>query len=141
MPKLVSYDYALVRVVPDLERGEFLNVGVILFAKLARVLATRTWLDEGRLETLARDRDPAVIREHLAALERIAAGGPEAGPIGSLSASQRFHWLVAPRSTMIQPSPVHSGLCEDPMAELDRLFDRLVRPEHPATDQQPPDDR
>jgi hypothetical protein len=127
VPELISYDYALVWVVPDLERGEFINVGVILFAKLARVLTTRTWLDESRLAAMAPDRDPAVISEHLAALERIAAGGPDAGPIGKLSASQRFHWLTAPRSTMIQTSPVHSGLCKDPGDELQRLFERLVR--------------
>ena len=128
MPELSSYDYAIVRVVPSLERGEFVNAGIILFAQSDRFLAARVELDEQRLAALAADRDAAEIREHLASVERICIGGDAAGPIGRLSASQRFHWLVAPRSTMIQMSPVHSGLCEDPAIELDRLFERLVSP-------------
>ena len=126
MPERSSYDYAIVRVVPDVERGEFLNVGVILFAKTARALLSRVHLDEERLSVLAPGVDPAPIREHLASIERIAVGGADAGPIGALSPSQRFHWLVSPRSTVIQVSPVHSGRCHDPAAELDRLFGRLV---------------
>ena len=127
MSALSSYDYAVIRVVPDLERGEFLNAGVILFAKTARALLSRTWLDEARLASLGDDLDAEVVRAHLASFERIAAGGADAGPIGGLSMSGRFHWLVSPRSTMIQVSPVHSGLCADPAAEIDRLFERLVR--------------
>ncbi len=128
MPELSSYDYAVVRVVPDVERGEFLNVGVILFAKTRHALIARVALDEERLAVLAPDRDADMIRAHLTSIEQIAAGRPDSGPIGQLSASQRFHWLVAPRSTMIQASPVHSGLCEDPEAELERIFERLVGP-------------
>ncbi len=128
-----SYDYAVVRVVPDLDRGEFLNVGVVLFAKTARALLSRTALDDDRLAQLAPGLASAPIREHLAAFERIAAGGDDAGPIGRLSPSQRFHWLVSPRSTMIQTSPVHSGLCLDPALELDRLFERLVATPAAAT--------
>lgn len=126
MPELSSYDYAVVRVVPDVERGEFLNAGVILFARTRSFLAARVALDEGRLAALAPTCDVTAIRAHLASLERIAAGATGSGPIGQLDPSQRFHWLVAPRSTVIQVSPVHSGLCEDPRQELDRLFERLV---------------
>jgi hypothetical protein len=126
VPELSSYDYAVVRVVPDLERGEFLNVGVILFSKTLRALVTKVRLDDARLASLAPDRDLELVRAHLSSIERVAAGGPDAGPLGHLSASQRFHWLVAPRSTMIQTSAMHSGLCSDAAAEADRLFDRLV---------------
>ena len=128
MPEQSSYDYAVVRVVPDLERGEFINAGIVLFAKVPGVLAARVWLDEDRLRALAPDRDAAMIRAHLESVERIASGGPDTGSIGQLSPSQRFHWLVAPRSTMIQMSPVHSGLCADAPEEMDRLFGRLVSP-------------
>ena len=127
MPERSSYDYAVVRVVPDLERGEFINVGVILFAKTARALLSRVELDDARLARLAPELDLDLVRAHLASVERIASGGADGGPIGSLSPSQRFHWLVSPRSTMIQTSPVHSGRCHDPQAELDRLFERLVQ--------------
>lgn len=125
MPEL-SYDYAVVRVVPDVERGEFVNAGVILFARVPGKLIAKVRLDEERLATLAPGLVSGEIRSHLASLERIAAGGPEGGSIGRLGPSERFHWLVAPRSTMIQVSPVHSGLCADPEAEAQRLFDRLV---------------
>lgn len=126
MPEPCSYDYAVIRVVPDVARGEFVNAGIILFAKSHGALLARITLDEERLTALAPDADVAVIRAHLAAIERICAGGAEAGPHGSLSPSERFHWLVAPRSTVIQVSPVHSGLCDEPEAEADRLLERLV---------------
>ena len=84
-------------------------------------------LDEARLRAIAPDADPATILPHLAAIERIAAGDPSAGPIAKLSIAERFHWLTAPSSTVIQPSEVHTGLCDDPEAELDHLFERLVR--------------
>ncbi len=127
MPELSSYDYAVVRVVPRVDREEFLNVGVILFARTRRTLLARVDLDEQRLAALAPGEDPAPMREHLASFVRIARGGPEAGPVGQLGQSERFHWLTAPRSTVIQVSAVHSGLCEEPGAELERLFERLVR--------------
>ncbi len=133
MPAPCSYDYAVIRVVPDVARGEFLNAGIILFAKTRSSLLARVWLDEARLAALAAAADVAAIRAHLASIERICAGGPEAGPHGSLSPSERFHWLVAPRSTVIQLSPVHSGLCDDPAAEADRLFERLVAPAKSST--------
>jgi hypothetical protein len=132
VPELSSYDYAVFRVVPDVERGEFLNAGVILFARTRGFLAARVALDEQRLTALLPTSDLAAVRAHLASLERIAAGAAGSGPIGQLSPSQRFHWLVAPRSTVIQVSPVHSGLCEDPRHELDRLFERLVGPNRSA---------
>jgi hypothetical protein len=128
VPERSAYDYAVVRVVPDLDRAEFINVGVILFAKTARALLTRVSLDPASLARLAPAADAALVRSHLDSLERIAAGDEDAGPIARLSPSQRFHWLVSPRSTMIQTSPVHSGLCDEPQAELDRLFERLVSP-------------
>ena len=125
MPEL-TYDYAVVRVVPRVEREEFLNAGIILFSKPAGVLEAKVALDEARLAALAPGEDPGPIREHLASVERIAEGGADAGPVGQLSQSQRFHWLTAPRSTVIQVSAVHAGLCEDPERELVRLFARLV---------------
>jgi len=121
-----TYDYAVVRVVPDVARGEFLNAGVVLFAKSHHALLSRIVLDEARLTALAPEADMAAIRAHLESIERICEGGEAAGPHAELSASQRFHWLTAPRSTVIQLSPVHSGLCDDPEAEADRLFARLV---------------
>ena len=127
MAEHCTYDYAVVRVVPDVARGEFLNAGIVLFAKSHHALLARISLDEERLAALAPDADVAMIRSHLDSIERICEGGEAAGPHASLSASQRFHWLTAPRSTVIQLSPVHSGICDDPEAEADRLFERLVR--------------
>lgn len=126
MAERCTYDYAVIRVVPDVARGEFLNAGVILFAKSHRALLSRVALDEDRLAALAPDTDVATIRSHLESIERICEGGQAAGPHASLTASERFHWLTSPRSTVIQLSPVHSGLCDDPAAEADRLFERLV---------------
>jgi Protein of unknown function (DUF3037) len=121
-----QFQYAIVRVMPSIERGEAFNAGVVLMSRPHRFLGARTALDEGRLAALAPDVDPAMVRPHLEMIERIARGDPAGGPIAALSKAQRFHWLVAPSSTIIQPSPVHTGLCEDPAAELDHLFERLV---------------
>lgn len=121
------FQYAIVRVVPRVERGECMNAGVVLLCRPTRFLAARVGLDEARLRALAPDVDPATIQEHLAAIERVAAGDPQAGPIARLGQGERFHWLVAPSSTVIQPSEVHTGLSDDPAAELDHLFERLVR--------------
>jgi hypothetical protein len=121
-----AFQYAIVRVLPRVERGESLNVGVVLLCRPRRYLAARIVLDEARLAAFAPDLDPATIRPHLAAIERIAAGDPEAGPIARLGQAERFHWLVSPSSTIIQPSEVHSGLCDDPAAELDHLVATLV---------------
>ena len=121
-----AFQYAIVRVLPRVERGECLNVGVVLLCRAQRYLGARIALDERRLAAFAPDLDPASIRPHLAAIERIAAGDPEAGPIARLGQAERFHWLVAPSSTIIQPSEVHTGLCDDPAAELDHLVAALV---------------
>ena len=121
------FQYAIVRVVPRVERGEYLNAGVVLLCRPRRFLAARVALDHGRLAALAPGVDPATIETHLAAIERIAAGDPSAGPIARLGQGERFHWLVAPSSTVIQPSEVHTGLCDDPAAELEHLMESLVR--------------
>ena len=121
-----AFQYAIVRVIPRIERGECLNAGVILLCRPRRFLAARTVLDEARLAALAPGLDPATIRPHLDAIVRIAAGDPAAGPIARLGTAERFHWLVAPSSTMIQPSEVHTGLCDDPAEELDHLVATLV---------------
>jgi len=122
-----QFQYAIVRVVPRIERGECFNAGVVLLCRPRRFLGSRTFLDEGRLRALAPDLDPELVRAHLAAIDRIVAGDASAGPIARLTKPERFHWLVAPSSTIIQPSEVHTGLCEDPAAELEHLFAALVR--------------
>jgi hypothetical protein len=121
-----TFQYAIVRVVPRVERGECLNVGVILLCRPRRFLGARIALDAARLAAFAPGLDPATIRPHLEAIERIAAGDREAGPIARLGVAERFHWLVAPSSTIIQPSEVHTGLCDDPAIELDHLVATLV---------------
>jgi hypothetical protein len=123
-----GFAYAVLRVVPHVERGELFNAGVVLFCRRRGFLAARVALDERRLAAIAPDVDPALVRDHLEALVRVAAGDPGAGSVARLPPSERFGWLVAPSSTMIQPSPVHTGLCGDPAAMLDRLFDELVAP-------------
>jgi Protein of unknown function (DUF3037) len=122
-----TYDYALIRVVPKVEREEFINVGVIVSCPAKEVLDARIELDEPRLLALDATLDIASIRAHLAAIPTICAGGEHAGPIGRLSQRERFHWLVAPRSTIIQTSPVHTGRCEDPRAVLEHLLETMVR--------------
>lgn len=121
-----QFQYAIIRVVPRVERGECLNAGVVMLCRPQRFLGAKVGLDEARLRALAPDADPATILPHLAAIERIASGDPSAGPIAGLTIAERFHWLVAPSSTVIQPSEVHTGLCEDPAVELDHLYERLV---------------
>jgi hypothetical protein len=126
MPAPASYDYAVVRVVPRVDREEFINAGVIVFAKACHFLAACVEVDEKRLLALAPAVDVDLVRRHLDAIPRICAGDEDAGPIARLSPSERFHWLVAPRSTMIQVSPVHGGICDDPAARLNDLFLQLV---------------
>lgn len=120
------FQYAIVRVVPRVERGECLNVGVVLFCRPRRFLGARIHLDERRLGAIAPGLDPGALRPHLDAIERVAAGDPTAGPIAALPKHERFHWLVAPASTIIQASEVHTGFCEDPAAELEHLVATLV---------------
>ena len=120
------FQYAIVRVVPRVERGECMNVGVVFFCRPRRYLAARIALDEARLAAFAPDLDAAEVRAHLDAMARIAAGEPGSGPVGRLEQSERFHWLVAPSSTVIQTSPVHTGLSEDPEETLARLLEKLV---------------
>ena len=120
------FSYAVIRLVPDIERGECVNVGVILFCRPLDFLGARTALDEARALAIAPEVDLDAARRHLAAIERIAAGDPDAGPIARLDTTARFHWLVAPASTIIQPSEVHTGICDDSQGCLDELFERLV---------------
>lgn len=121
-----TYDYAVIRVVPRIEREEFINAGVILSCQKLGFLGARIALDEARLLALAPDVDLELVRRHLAAIPAICAGHAEAGPIGALPARGRFHWLTARRSSIIQTSPVHTGRCGDPEATLDRLLTKLV---------------
>jgi hypothetical protein len=126
VPERESFQYAVVRVVPRVERGECLNVGVVLFSRRHGFLAARTGLDEAAVAAMAPGCDPTEVRPHLETLERVAAGDPAGGPIAALEPSERFHWLTAPSSTIVQTSPVHTGLTTDPAAELEHLFSRLV---------------
>ncbi|MFN8558770.1 MAG: DUF3037 domain-containing protein [Dehalococcoidia bacterium] len=120
------FQYAVLRVIPRVERGECFNAGVVLLCRPRRFLAARAGLDVALLRALSPETDAAAVRAHLDALVRIAAGDAAAGPIARLSPAERFHWLVAPSSTIIQPSPAHTGLCHDPRALLDHLFAALV---------------
>jgi len=128
------YDYAVFRVVPRVEREEFVNVGVIVSCPARNFLEARVELDEQRLTALDSTLDVESIRAHLATIPAICAGGEQAGPIGQLSKRERFHWLVAPRSTTIQTSPVHTGWCEDPNEVLEHLLNTMVRPARGVTD-------
>ena len=127
MHELKAFDYAVVRVVPRVERGEFINAGVIVSCAALGYLRAWVELDERRLSALDPAFDPATVRQHLEAIPRICEGGAAAGPIGLLPPRARFHWLVAPRSTVIQTSPVHTGLCADGDRMLAHLFDTMVR--------------
>lgn len=122
------YSYAIIRVVPRVERGECVNVGVMLFARSARFLDARIELDPQRVRALAPEADLAMIGRHLQVFLDLCAGRPEGGPVAALPPPERFHWLTAPRSTVIQTSPAHVGRCEDPARALDELLDRFVRP-------------
>jgi hypothetical protein len=121
-----QFQYAMLRVVPRVERGECLNAGVVLLCRPRRYIGARVHLDETRLLALAPGADAAAIRAHLDALEQIARGDPAGGSMARMAPAERFHWLVAPSSTIIQPSAVHTGLCDDPAAELEHLFRALI---------------
>ena len=120
------FEYALLRVVPRVEREEFINAAIVLYCKEANFLDARIHLDRDRLRALDPTADPETILNHLETARLVCAGGPEAGAIGSLPAGQRFGWLVAPRSTVVQASPVHTGFTSDPGEALDRLLGTMV---------------
>jgi hypothetical protein len=122
------FEYAVLRVVPRVERGEFINAGVVLYCRADRYLGARVRLDPVRLRALDPGVDLEAVRAHLEAVRSVCAGGPEGGSVGQLPLGERFGWLVAPRSTVVQPSPVHTGLTDDPEAELERLLSRMVLP-------------
>jgi hypothetical protein len=122
------FAYTVLRAVPRVERGEFINVGVVLFCREKRFLGARIGLDVGRLAALAPESDPTEIRTQLEAVVRVAEGGADAGPIARLSQSERFHWISSPHSTIVQRSEAHTGLTDDPAASLEHLFRTLVAP-------------
>jgi hypothetical protein len=126
-----AYDYALIRVVPHVERGECINAGVVVCCTARGFLKARIELDEARLLALDGSADIATVGAALQAFVRVCEGGAAAGALGALPLRARFDWLVAPRSTMIQTSPVHAGLCSDPEAAMERLLERMVRRPQP----------
>ena len=127
MPEPSTYDYAVIRVVPRVEREEFVNVGVIVSCPQRGFLDCRIELDEARLRALWPEVDVDLVRRHLASIPAICRGGEEAGPIGKLPARERFRWLIAARSTIIQASPAHTGRCTDPPALMEHLLATMVR--------------
>ena len=132
MPAQCTYDYAIIRVVPKVEREEFVNVGVIVSCPDKEFLAARIELDEQRLRAIDPKLDLQTIRAHLETIPAICSGGEQAGPIGRLPQRDRFYWLVAPRSTIIQISPVHTGTCSSPEAALRHLVARMVAATEPT---------
>ena len=127
MHDLRTYDYAIVRVVPRVERGEFINAGIILSCDIEGILQGRIELDEAALLALDSDVDLDLVRTSLAVIPVICQGGPAAGAIGKLTPRERFHWLVSPKSTIVQTSPVHTGQCGDLGGAMQHLMDRMIR--------------
>ncbi|HVF10359.1 MAG TPA: DUF3037 domain-containing protein [Abditibacteriaceae bacterium] len=127
MPELCTFEYCIIRVVPRVEREEFLNVGVLLSCATHEFLQARIEVDRDRLKAFSPALDFLAVEEYLRSIPLVCAGGAEAGPLGQLPQRARFHWLAAARSTIIQTSPIHSGLCECPHATLERLLDTMVR--------------
>ncbi len=126
-PSRSPFAYATVRVVPDIEREEFLNAGLILYSRVKSFLRAATWLDEAALGALHADSDVAGIRDQLRFIERVADGELTATPFGTMSQTERFHWLTTPRSTLVQPGPLHTGTSDNPEATFTHLFGLLVR--------------
>jgi hypothetical protein len=120
------FEYALLRVVPRVERGEFINAGVVLYCQDVKFLDARIHLDVERLCALDPTLDPDTVQAHLEVARRVCEGGPEAGAVGLLPPGQRFGWLVAPRSTVVQPSPVHTGFADDPGRAIEHLLQVMV---------------
>ena len=133
MRETCTYDYAVIRVVPRVEREEFVNAGIVLSCPARDFLEARVELDEARVAALDPTADFAVLREHLYVIPRICRGGAQAGPIGLLPARERFHWVTATRSTVIQCSAVHTGRCGEPQAVLDHLLTTRVHVRTPTT--------
>jgi hypothetical protein len=128
MPARNPFEYATIRVMPRIERGEFINVGVVLFCRTRRFLAAQIELDRERLTAFAPGIELAPLQEQLEHIPLVCGGGRHAGPIGLLPQHERFRWLVAPRSTIVQSSPVHCGICDDPATALDNLLRAMVLP-------------
>ncbi len=128
MADRAPYAYAVLRVIPRVERGECVNAGIVLYSRPRRFLAVRTGLDDARLLALDPSADVEAVRRHLRALELVAAGDPAGGRIALLPPNERFGWLTAPASTIVQPGPTHGGCGDDPAVALDALFARLVAP-------------
>jgi hypothetical protein len=126
MPVAASFDYALLRIVPRVERQEFINAGAVVYCPERHYLAARIHLDRDRLKALWPEADVALVEQHLDAVQRICDGDQEAGAIARLSQRERFHWLTAPRSTIVQPSPVHTGVCQSTDSVLDRLAKQFL---------------
>ena len=126
VPSRSPFDYAVVRVVPDIEREEFLNAGLILFCRPRRYLRARTIIDPATLSAVHPDSDADAIGDQLRFLEAVAAGTLDAAPFATMSQSERFHWLTTPRSTVVQPGPLHAGMSDDPDATFEHLFGVLV---------------
>ena len=127
MPAEYTYDYAVVRVVPRVDRGEQINVGIVLSCPDTDFLDARIEVDDAVLKAVDPTIDLGAVHTNLAIIPSVCRGGPGAGPIGQLDTRSRFRWLVSPRSTIIQPSPVHTGRTDDPAACLEHLMDRVVR--------------
>jgi hypothetical protein len=127
MPSRSGFSYAVLRLVPDIEREEFVNTGLILFDPERRFLLARTAYDEGALDALQPGCDHVAIRRQLELIEQVAAATVATAPFDAMSQSERFHWLTTPRSTVVQPGPIHGGTSDDPQAAFDRLFEVLVR--------------
>lgn len=127
MPARDAFEYAIIRIVPRVERGEFINAGVVLFCRSRRFLEAHVDLDAARLSALAPGLDLGAVADQLDAIVTVCQGGSAAGPLGLLPQHERFRWLTAPRSTIVQPSPVHCGIADDPRAALDDLMSRMVR--------------
>lgn len=126
MQDKVTYEYVIVRIVPKVEREEFFNVGILLFCKRKSFLGIKYVIDANKLQALASDMELAQLNKHLKAWDQICQGAPEGGTIGDFEVSDRFRWLAATRSTIIQSSKTHSGLCSDPEIELENLFRTFV---------------
>jgi len=126
MPSRSPFSYAVLRIVPDIEREEFVNAGLVLFCRSRRFLGARTSLDAERLRALRPSADVDALAAQLALIEQIAAGEVTSGPLAGMSQSERFHWLTTPRSTAVQPGPIHGGMADDPEATFEHLYSTLV---------------